>query len=338
MSMKRYFTLTALLFTTAMLQSNAQDVHFSQFFEAPLVRNPSLAGIFDGDVRVQGVYRSQWQSITTPFVTQSVNAEYKMPVGQSNDFVTLGMQILHDKAGTTALTTTNVYPALNYHKALSADKSTYLSMGFMGGLVQRSFDRSKVTTNHTYDNGVDGEGNINPRYAYLDGSAGMSFNSTMGYDEKTTYFLGLAYHHFNKPKASFYSNSAVSIQPKWVASGGIKFQVNEMSYFTLEADYTKQDIASEVMAGAMFSRKIGYDYDNPLYTVHFGGYMRLNDAFIPVVKLDYHPFSVALSYDINISTLKAVSQYRGGAELSIAYVGFLDRDNSTKNAVMCPHF
>jgi len=327
-----------MLCLTAMLQSNAQDVHFSQFFEAPLVRNPSLAGIFDGDVRVQAVYRSQWQNVTVPFVTQSINAEYKMPVGQSNDFVTMGMQILHDKAGTTALTTTNVYPALNYHKALSADKSTYLSMGFMGGLVQRSFDRSKVTTNHTYDNGVDGEGNVNPRYGYVDGSAGMSFNSTIGYEEKTTYFVGLAYHHFNQPKASFYNNPAVAIKPKWVASGGIKFPVDEMSYFTLEADYTKQNTASEIVAGGMYSRKIGDDYDNPLYTIHFGGYMRLNDAFIPVVKLDYHPFSVAISYDINVSTLKTVSQYRGGVELSVAYVGFLDRYNSTKNAVMCPHF
>ena len=248
-----------------MLQSNAQDVHFSQFFEAPLVRNPSLAGIFDGDVRVQCVYRSQWESVTTPFVTQSVNTEYKLPVGQSNDFVTLGMQILHDKAGTTALTTTNVYPAFNYHKALSADKSTYLSMGFMGGLVQRSFDRSKVTTNHTYDNGVDGEGNIAPRYAYLDGSAGMSFNSTFGYDESTTYFLGLAYHHFNKPKASFYSNPTVSIQPKWVASGGIKFPVNEMSYLTIEADYTKQDKSNEAIAGIMYSREIRRRRQSALY-------------------------------------------------------------------------
>src|SRR3954451_13666518 len=264
--MKRFFILTALLCFTAMLQSRAQDVHFSQFFETPLFRNPSLAGIFDGDVRVQGVYRTQWQSVTIPYVTQSVNAEYKMPVGQSNDFVTLGMQILHDKAGTIALTTTNVYPALNYHKALSANKSTYLSMGFMGGFVQRSFDRSKVTTDHTYENGVDGEGNISPRYSYLDGSAGMSFNSTIGYDEKITYFVGLAYHHFNQPKASFYSNPAVSVKPKWVVSGGIKSPVDEMSYFTLEADYTKQDVANEIIAGAMYSRKIGNDFDNPLYT------------------------------------------------------------------------
>jgi len=31
----------------------AQDLAFSQFFEAPLLRNPSLAGIFTGDYRIQ---------------------------------------------------------------------------------------------------------------------------------------------------------------------------------------------------------------------------------------------------------------------------------------------
>jgi hypothetical protein len=33
------------------LKSGSQDIHFSQFFEAPLVRNPSLAGIYKGDIR-----------------------------------------------------------------------------------------------------------------------------------------------------------------------------------------------------------------------------------------------------------------------------------------------
>ena len=31
---------------------DAQDIHFSQFFETPLLRNPALAGIFSGDVRL----------------------------------------------------------------------------------------------------------------------------------------------------------------------------------------------------------------------------------------------------------------------------------------------
>jgi len=57
-----------------------------------------------------------------------------------------------------------------------------------------------------------------------------------------------------------------------------------------------------------------------------------------VVKIDYNPFSVALSYDVNVSQLKTVSQGRGGIELSISYIGFLDRDNSSKYKTLCPRF
>src|SRR3954462_11675496 len=85
-------------------KSLSQDLHFSQFFEAPLLRNPSLAGIFEGDIRVQGVYRDQWNSFTNAYRTGSLNAEYKMPVGATNDFITTGIQMLYDKAGTVGLT------------------------------------------------------------------------------------------------------------------------------------------------------------------------------------------------------------------------------------------
>ena len=130
---------------------DGQDPHFSQFFEAPLLRNPALAGIFEGDVRIQGVYRSQWASITTPYQTGSFNGEFKQPIGHSNDFVTIGGQILYDKAGSTDFTTVNVLPAINYHKALSGEKNKYLSLGVMGGYVTKSINRSKITTNNEFD-------------------------------------------------------------------------------------------------------------------------------------------------------------------------------------------
>src|SRR5512144_1970561 len=117
--------------------ASAQDIHFSQFFQAPLLRNPSLAGIYTGDVRVQGVYRDQWNSVTNAYKTASLDGEYKMPIGKSNDFLTAGMQLMYDRAGTISWTSTYVLPALNYHKSLSAEKNRYLSLGFMGGVVQR---------------------------------------------------------------------------------------------------------------------------------------------------------------------------------------------------------
>src|ERR1700760_2898501 len=76
--------LFVLLFSG--LRSNAQDIHFSQFFETPLLRNPGLAGIFTGDYRVQGVYRDQWNSFTNAYRTGSFNAEYKLPVGRTDDY------------------------------------------------------------------------------------------------------------------------------------------------------------------------------------------------------------------------------------------------------------
>src|SRR5215211_3727406 len=81
------------------LSGYSQDIHFSQFFEAPLYRNPALAGIIHGDIRVQTVYRSQWNSVANAYKTSSVNAEYKLPVS-GDDFLTLAIEVFHDKAGT----------------------------------------------------------------------------------------------------------------------------------------------------------------------------------------------------------------------------------------------
>ena len=335
--------LPALLLLATGRQLQAQDIHFSQFFEAPLLRNPSLAGLFTGDVRVQMVYRDQWNSFTNAYKSGSLNAEYKMPVGKGDDFLTAGIQILYDKAGTAGLTTTNFLPALNYHKSLSSNKTTYLSVGFMGGLVEKSIDRSKVTTNAQYD-GVafnpalaDGETFSNPKYDYFDGAVGASFNSAFGAEDANTYFLGIAYHHFNRPRNSFYRNAAAALNPKIVLSGGLKFNIDANTYFTLQGDYSKQGSFNEAIAGVLYSYKVG-EPDEPQYVIHGGAFMRWKDAFIPVIKIDYNPFSVALSYDVNVSQLKTVSQGRGGVELSISYIGFLDRDNSSKNKMLCPRF
>jgi len=51
---------------------------FSQFFEAPLLRNPSLAGIFTGDCTgCRWCIATQWNSFTNAYKTASFNAEYK---------------------------------------------------------------------------------------------------------------------------------------------------------------------------------------------------------------------------------------------------------------------
>jgi hypothetical protein len=88
----------------------------------------------------------------------------------------------------------------------------------------------------------------------------------------------------------------------------------------------------------MYGVKIGPDWERPDYVLHGGAFLRLNDAIIPTIKLDYNPFSIGLTYDVNISQLKTSSYGRGGFELSLTYVGFLDRDNPSLNAIRCPQY
>lgn len=327
----------------ASLFVRAQDIHFSQFYETPLLRNPSLAGIFTGDYRFQTVYRDQWNSFTNAYRTGSVNAEYKWPIGHQSDYFTTALEVLFDKAGTAALETTELLPALNYHKSLSNDRPMYLSLGFMGGLVEKSLDMSKVTTNSqfngtAYDPALpNGETILSPNVHYLDGSLGLSFNTAYGPDNQNSMYVGFAYHHLNRPKNSFYDNPAVELDPKVVVSFGLKSIINDYSYFTIQADWSRQGPDQETIGGVLYSYKLTEETDLNQYTFTIGGLVRWKDAFIPVIKLDMNSFTMGLSYDVNTSALNTVSDSHGGFELSLSYTGFLDRENA-KYRVLCPRF
>ncbi|MEJ7587888.1 MAG: PorP/SprF family type IX secretion system membrane protein [Ferruginibacter sp.] len=340
---KNVHNLLCCIILLLTLQGSAQDIHFSQFFEAPLLRNPSLAGLFSGDLRFQSVYRTQWQSVTVPYQTTSINGEFKLAIGKSEDFLTIGGEILFDKAGTIAMKTTHVLPVLNYHKSLSAEKYVPL-LGFMGGLVQRKFDNSKVTTNSQY-NGTEYNGSLatgetlaKNSYAYFDGTTGLSFNTQMGADPENNLFAGIAYHHFNKnAKNSFYTNANIEMAPKWVYSAGAKMATTDNSYLTLHADYTRQGGYTELIAGGMITYRLD-DVENPRYYIHGGAFLRWQDALIPVAKLEIKPFAVSVSYDANISKLSSASGGRGGFEMGLSYQKYLARDNTSRSAVRCPRF
>ncbi len=325
-------------------EAAAQDIHFSQLFETPLLRNPALAGLFSGDIRIQTVYRSQWNSVTNAYQTTSANIEYKVPVGETEDFITLAGQVLYDKAGTVDLNSTHILPAFNYHKSLSADKNMYLSMALMGGYVQRSIDRSKITTNSQFDGtsynsgAATGETFAKSSYHYFDGSAGMTLNAQLGENEDNNFYIGVAYHHLTKPKnLSFYSDYNSELTPKWVASGGVRMNLNDYAFVTIEGDYSKQGVNKEIIGGVLYTQRLD-DAEEPKYLIHGGAYMRFQDAIIPVVKVEAKPIAIAVSYDVNISGLKKASTGRGGFEVSLTYQKFSNRFNSSVNAVKCPKF
>jgi hypothetical protein len=124
--------------------------------------------------------------------------------------------------------------------------------------------------------------------------------------------------------------------PKWVLSGGLRMSMTDKSFFTLQADYSKQGSYQEVVGGALYSWKLD-ESENPKYILHAGAYIRWKDALIPVAKIECRPIAISVSYDANISELKSSSNGQGGFEVALTYQCFT-RQNSSRDAVRCPKF
>ena len=58
------FILLLLMMIAAAVYTKAQDLHFSQFMNSPLVTNPANTGFIpDGDYRIGINFRNQWSSV-----------------------------------------------------------------------------------------------------------------------------------------------------------------------------------------------------------------------------------------------------------------------------------
>jgi type IX secretion system PorP/SprF family membrane protein len=322
----------------------SQDINFSQFYDLPLLRNPSLAGIFAGDIRITGGYRNQWQSVTVPYRTFALGGEFKKPVGtNSDDFFTYGLQLTNDVAGDSRLSRTQVLPVFNYHKSLGGgEKGSYLSAGIMAGPVMQRFDPTQLRFDDQYINGTYSPANptkqtfSSNKLTYWDAAAGVCFSGVTG--QSTRYYLGVGMFHFTQPKVAFQKQNDVVLNYKWVVNGGFAAPLNDENRIIMYADYFMQGGARQIQGGLMLNHDfVQYDVEQKT-AISAGVFYRLKDAVTPVVKLDYYDYSLGVSYDVNTSKLKSASQYRGAFEITLSYKAFNNRYNSSSDKVKCPVF
>jgi type IX secretion system PorP/SprF family membrane protein len=338
-------TITAIILLLAVNATQAQDFTYSQFYETPLMRNPALAGIFNGNIRIQSAYRNQWNSVTVPYETKSLSAEVTFPFEKTKDLLTIGLQVNSDIAGTSRLNRLQLLPVISFHKAFN-DEVSYLTFATMGGLVQSQFDFSKLQFNDQFINGQGPVGATNANFdktniSYGDASTGLAFNSSMGDDHR--YYVGVACYHFLKSKVSFTDADNLLLKKRWVTNAGISLHTGDWDRTYIYGDFIMQGGHRQFLSGILYSHVLkSYvtyaDDAEDNVSLMAGAAYRWGDAFIPILKLEMKNFYVGASYDINISKLKSASQYRGGFEFSMAYISTLNSimRRSVAESVGCP--
>jgi len=342
--MKKHLPIL-LLFISSLhfLVCQAQDFTFSQFYEQPLLRNPALAGLFTGDLRVSMSYRDQWGSVTVPFRTTSLCIEHKIPIGSKQDLITIASQMSVDAAGDIRLKRTQILPSISFHKSLSEESDTYLTAAFQAGPVSSQFDASQLKMGDQYQGGSYDPSNAtmqpikNSGYSYWDMNAGLSFSSTI--HQKTNFYLAVGMTHITNPVIkSTTGNVDGFLSPRITFNAGINAPSGDRGHIMAFTDFLMQNQNRQILSGVMYGINIiEYDSGDP-DILYIGSFMRWGDALIPVVKMGFNHFSVGVSYDINISQLKVVSNWRGGLELSLVYRDFLKIRNSTLDKLRCTRF
>lgn len=340
--MKKYCILFILYFFSISLMG--QDFTFSQFYDVPLYRNPAIAGIFNGNLRLTSAYRSQWGSVTVPYETRAISGEISFPVGFSNDLITLGLQVANDVAGDLKLGRTQFLPVFCFHKSLNEDIS-FLTFGLMGGYIQSQFDPTKAVfgSQFNYTNPINplpgsNSFNLNPAsISYWDASTGLAFNSE--FNNGTRYYYGIAVYHFLKSKVSFFDESSSILRPRFSLNGGINFETGNLDHLYMFGDAMVQGGHRQLIMGMYYTHNLtAYDDSRDNTSLSAGLSYRWADAIIPNVRMEMRHLQLGASYDVNISKLKSASMYRGGLELTLSYVNTLNALRSRKFSehIGCP--
>lgn len=326
-------------------KANAQDIHFSQFYENSTLRNPALTGIFSGDYKASVNYRTQWANISVPFRTVLASAETRIAINREvGDYLSFGLTMTYDRAGSINFNSLQVYPAINYNKALEGEHNTYLSVGFTGGYIQRSIDFSKATFSSQFNGSSydpltgSGENMNNTMIQNYDLGAGISINSSAGENNTINYYIGAAAYHVTKPKHSFNADNAfIRLDTKWQGNLGFKCAINQQVTLTLHSNYSRQGTYQEIIFGGLVGWRSPLEKANG-FSIYAGLFGRLNDAMIPTTKIDYQRYSVTVSYDVNTSGLRPASDGAGGFEMTLTVRGKYNRVLQSSSQVRCPHF
>lgn len=311
------------------VQLHAQDLHFSQYFNAPLLVNPANTGFApEVDWRVGLNYRNQWANITnTPYKTMSAWGDMQLFTNRfENGWLGVGGTILRDVAGSGNLTSNKIYGSVAYHQMLGL--ASLLSAGFTGGWVNKQVDFSKLT----FDNQWNGKffdvtvPNTEPfaysSVGYLDVQLGLNYAY---FASQNAYFnAGVSIMHLNRPKESFFAEQSSPDQEldmRYNIFMNATLKVNDKWIVNPNIYYSRITNASETVLGMNANYNLSGDGTTQL----IGGlYYRSGDAFIPMVGYLWKDLKITVNYDATSSALSAYNQTKGAYELSIVKTGLFD--------------
>ena len=327
------------------LQVRGQDHLYSQFFNEPLYLNPSLTGQFEGDIRMNLIYRNQWSGLGENLNYMSASADISIPSFGGG----VGLIFTRSSEGTAYLVKNNL--AATYSYSVGNDNFV-TSFGIQAGMTNRNIDWNKLIFSDQID----------PRLGYIPGSISVAenpnFSSKYFFDAAAginlvyrSLMIGASAYHINQPNESFSGAEAkLPMRITTNASYRIPLSYNygyggsgddDGPYLIPSVIYYRQDQFNAISAGVQFK----YRGVNTGIWYRTAG-QNTPDAIVISVIFDLFGGSrsgeklrLGLSHDATTSKLNYTNT-SGTTEASIGYQKFFrNSDNYEKfNGIRCYDF
>jgi type IX secretion system PorP/SprF family membrane protein len=320
-------------------RSQAQDIHFSQYYFSPLSLNPANTGNYKGDYRIFGNYRSQWRELDKAYNTYSAGGD--MNFYPKNINVSPGLIFLNDRSA-SYLSVTKILPSLAVHFKVAGFK---LHFGVQPGLVIKALDFYKHSfpnqlnwNTGSFDNGLpNDEPNAGQRSTYFDLNAGFAASRRFGKLEPE---IGFALFHINRPNESFLSNSGNRLPMREAYNVGLSYSVTPVIILKGHSLYGYTTDATDWVSGLNVEYVLSRNafFHNSVFAGFMwrDGFKRNFDASIITAGFNYSHYTVGFSYDITMSELKTSVNGRGAFEIAFIYRAKSTR--LTKRIIPCERY
>jgi type IX secretion system PorP/SprF family membrane protein len=276
----------------------AQDLEFSQYFNAPVYTNSAFAGVTDGPRFVLN-YRNEWASLG--------NAYLSYAAAYDQDFESIGggigaIVVSDRQAG--GLYVTNSFTGV-YAYEINLSHYYTIRASAQVGLVQHriSTDELVFAENINPDNGtVISTGSADmpdqPNKTFADFGAGF-----LWYSQK--FFFGFSAKHLTSPNESMLSSQSSPLPIRWSGNLGWEFRSDprkpSLVYFTPNFLFVQQAKFKQLTGGAILG--VSLLYGGIYYRTTFTN----GDAVILQAGLKRGVFKMGYSYDATVSQLKGNS-------------------------------
>lgn len=321
---------------------SGQDTRFSQSINTPLLINPGLAGMGNGYSRANLNYRSQWTTTDNAYSTAALSIDfpiYSEKMNWENGYLGTGLTFYNDQAGNGVLSTNEANLVIS--SILFTGKNSKISLGIMGGYIQKSMNPSNIQWDSQY-NGFEYDPTLPSQENFValasgavDFSAGMSYkysNSQVtmtsdGNGNNMQFEIGIAAFHLLEPKFNFLQYPDAQTSRRFVGHSRFLKSLNQ-SPLVLGTNflYMQHSANQETIIGfeARYLFKGNTKYTGFLKDAYIGFQLlyRHQDAIIPVLSYKFNNWKISTSYDYNYSELGNVTGNVGGFEISIQFNDF----------------